>query len=273
MRFRLIWPLLTAIAAGQTITNFAGNGTPGYAGDAGPATQAEINRAVGLATDASGNIYLADQNNNVVRKVNTSGNITTIAGTNVPGFTGDGGPATQAQLNGPLGVCVAPSGIIYVNDQGNHRVRAISTTGTITTVAGSSSALSTGDGGLATAAGMVIPIRCAVDQNGNLYIVVQGAHVIRKVNTSGIITTVAGVNNAPGFSGDGGPATQAEMNNPTADSFDASGNLYVSDQLNHRIRKIDTSGIITTVAGNGHNAFAGDGGPAATASLIYRARS
>src|SRR6185369_15024105 len=193
MRFAPAALLLATLASGQTISNFAGNGAAGYAGDTGPATQAKINRVVGLATDAAGNVYMADQNNNVVRKVDTSGTITTFAGTGAQGFSGDNGPATQALLNGPLGVCVAPSGVVYVNDQGNHRVRAISTNGTITTVAGSSTALSFGDGSPATSAGMVIPIRCAVDQNGNLYIVDQGAHNIRKVNTSGIISTFAGI--------------------------------------------------------------------------------
>ncbi len=270
MRFKLLASaLLAAIASAQTITNFAGNGSAGYSGDSGPATQAQINRVVGLASDASGNIYLADQNNNVVRKVDTSGIITTFAGTGASGFAGDGGPATQAMLNGPLGVCVAPSGVIYVNDQGNHRVRAISTTGTITTVAGSASTLSFGDGGPATSAGMTIPIRCAVDQTNNLYIVDQGAATIRKVNTSGVISTFAGIANAQGFSGDNGPAVAAQFNNPTAISFDSVGNLYVTDQFNHRIRKIDTGGVITTVAGNGGNAFAGDHGPATSASLNF----
>ena len=180
---------MAAIASGQIIPDFAGNGASGYTGDNGPAKQAMINRVVGLASDASGNIYLADQNNNVVRKVNTSGTITTFAGTGAPGFAGDSGPATQALLNGPLGVCVAPSGVIYVNDQGNHRVRAIATDGTITTVAGSGSTLSFGDGGPATSAGMTIPIRCAVDQSGNLYIVDQGAYTVRKVTPGGIIST------------------------------------------------------------------------------------
>ena len=270
MRVRLWLPLLTAvIASGQTITTFAGNGTAGYTGDAGQATQAEINRVVGLAADAAGNIYLADQNNNVVRKVDTHGVITTFAGTGIAGFAGDNGQAAAAQLNGPLGVCVAPSGAIYVNDEGNGRVRAISTSGIITTVAGNGSTVSSGDGGPATAAGFVIPIRCAVDASGNLFIVDQGAFKIRKVDGNGIVTTYAGTG-AQGFSGDGGPATQAVMNNPTADAVDASGNLYVSDQFNHRIRMIDAkSGTITTVAGNGNGAFGGDGGPATSASLYY----
>jgi uncharacterized protein (TIGR03437 family) len=231
--------------------------------------QAEINRVVGLAADAAGNIYLADQNNNVVRKVDTNGVITTFAGTGVAGFSGDSGPAAMAQLNGPLGVCVAPSGAIYVNDEGNGRVREISTLGTITTVAGNGSGVNSGDGGLATAAGFVIPIRCAVDASGNLFIVDQGAFRVRKVDGAGIITTYAGTG-AQGFSGDGGPATQAEMNNPTADAVDAAGNLYISDQFNHRVRMVDAvTGTITTVAGNGVGTFAGDGGLATAASLYY----
>jgi uncharacterized protein (TIGR03437 family) len=267
---RFILPLLAAaIASGQTIQTFAGNGTAGYSGDGGQATQAEINRVVGLATDADGNIYLADQNNNVVRKIDTNGVITTFAGTGAAGFTGDGGLATQAELNGPLGVCVAPSGSIYVNDEGNGRVREISTSGIITTVAGNGSTVSSGDGGQATAAGFVIPIRCAVDSAGNLFIVDQGAFKVRKVDGNGIITTYAGTG-AQGFSGDGGPATEAVFNNPTWVTEDASNNLYVSDQFNHRVRMIvPATGTIATVAGNGNNAFAGDGGPAASASLSY----
>jgi uncharacterized protein (TIGR03437 family) len=262
--------LAAAIAPGQTITNFAGNGTGGYSGDNGPATQAEVNRVVGLATDAAGNVYLADQNNNVIRKVSASGVITTFAGTTVAGYTGDGGAATQATLSGPTGVCVAPSGDVYVNDLSNRRVRKVAAaSGIITTVAGTGTAVSSGDGGAATSAGLILPIRCVVDSSGNLFIVDQGAHVIRKVTTGGTITTYAGVNNSPGFSGDGGPATQAQMNNPTADTFDGAGNLYVTDQSNQRIRKIDTSGNITTVAGNGNIAFSGDAGLATLASLDY----
>ena len=270
MHGRVLLPLLAAaIAFGQTISTFAGNGTAGYSGDGGPATQAEINRVVGLATDAAGNIYLADQDNNRVRKVDTKGVITTFAGTGTAGFSGEGGPAAQAELNGPLGLCVAPAGGIYVNDEGNGRVREISPSGTITTVAGNGSAVSSGDGGPATAAGFVIPIRCAVDSSGNLFIVDQGAFDIRKVDGSGIITTYAGTG-AQGFSGDNGPATQAEMNNPTWVTVDASGNLYVTDQFNFRIRMINAaSGTITTVAGNGDNAFVGDSGLATSASLGY----
>ncbi len=271
MRDKLVFPLFAiAIASGQTITNFAGNGTAGFSGDNGQAAQAEVNRVVGLAADSAGNIYLADQNNNAVRKVSTSGIITTFAGTTAAGYSGDNGPATQATLSGPTGVCVAPSGDVYINDLSNRRVRKVAAgSGIITTVTGTGAAVSTGDGGPAASASLILPIRCAVDQNNNLFIVDQGAHVIRKVTTSGIITTIAGVNNLAGFTGDGGLAINAEMNNPTAASFDAAGNLYVTDQSNQRIRKIDASGNITTVAGNGRNAFAGDGGSALQASLNY----
>ena len=269
MPCRLIWPfLLAAVAFGQTITNFAGNGTVGYQGDNGPATAAQIDKVVGLAADAAGNIYLADQTNHVVRKVDTSGIITTFAGAGAAGFSGDSGLATHAKLNGPQGICTAPSGVVYVTDTGNHRVRAVSTNGNITTVAGNGSTVSNGDSGLATSAGLNLPVRCAVDASGNLYIVDQGASVIRKVTiATGVITTFAGVNNSPGFNGDQGPAVAAQMNNPVAAILDESGNLFVSDQGNQRIRKIDTNGIISTVAGNGVAAFAGDLGDAKSASL------
>src|SRR5579862_5790331 len=270
MQGRLLLPMLAAaMASGQTINTFAGNGTAGYSGDGGPAAQAEINRVVGLAIDAGGNVYMADQNNNRVRKVDAKGVITTFAGTGTAGYSGDGGPAVQAELNGPLGVCVAPNGNVYVNDNGNKRVRAISPAGTISTVAGNGSTVSSGDGGPATAAGFEIPIRCAVDSKGNLFIVDQGASLVRKVDGSGTITTYAGIG-GQSFSGDGGPATQAGMNNPTWVTVDAAGNLYITDQFNFRIRMVNAAtGTITTVAGNGVNAFAGDGGQAAQASLGY----
>uniref|UniRef100_Q02B28 NHL repeat containing protein n=1 Tax=Solibacter usitatus (strain Ellin6076) TaxID=234267 RepID=Q02B28_SOLUE len=270
MHSRFVLPLLAAaIASGQTITTVAGNGTAGFAGDTGQATQAQINRAVGLVTDANGNLYLAEELNNRVRKVDTGGVITTLAGIGTAGFAGDGGPAAQAQLNGPLGLCIDGSGNIYVSDQGNKRVRKIAPSGTITTVAGSGSAASGGDGGAATAAGFAIPIRCAVDKSGNLLIVDQGAHKIRKVEAaSNIISTFAG-NGSQGFSGDGGQAAQASFNNPTALAVDAAGTVYVTDQSNQRIRRIDTGGVITTVAGNGNAAFSGDGGSATAASLNY----
>ena len=270
MRARSGFILCTAVLLhAQTVTTFAGNGMAGSSGDGAAASLAEINHVTGLAADASGNLYLADQNNNRVRKVDRNGVITTYAGTGAAGFSGDNGPAAHATLNAPTGVCAAPNGDIYVNDQGNFRVRKISgTSGVITTVAGSGSSVSSGDGGPAISAGLNLPTRCAVDSRGNLYIVDQGAHVIRKVDSSGNIMLFAG-NYTQGFSGDGALATSAALNTPAAVSVDAAGNVFVTDQLNQRIRRVDTSGKIQTVAGNGNAAFTGDGGAAASAGLNY----
>jgi uncharacterized protein (TIGR03437 family) len=272
MRTRLLLSILAAtIASGQTISTYAGNGTAGFSGDGGPAAQAAINTVVGLAMDASGNLFLGDQGNNRVRKVDANGVITTIAGNGIGGFSGDNGPALQASLNQPSGVCVGPAGDVYVNDIGNHRVRKISTSGIISTVAGSGSSTPSGDGGPATSAGLQIPIRCAVDSSGNLYIVDQGsgASVVRKVDTNGMISDVAGVYGGTGFSGDGGPALKATMFNLTAIAVDAAGNLFLTDQGDQRIRKVDTSGIITTVAGTGTAGFSGDGGQATAAQMNF----
>jgi uncharacterized protein (TIGR03437 family) len=269
MRSFPILLIATALATNaQTVTTFAGNGTAGYGGDNGPAAQAQINAVVGLAADIFGNVYLADQNNHRVRKVDSTGKITTLAGTGTPGFGGDGGQAAQAQLNLPLGVCVDPVGNVFVNDYGNRRIRKIDTSGKITTVAGNGINVHSGDGGPATQAGMVIPIRCAVDRAGNLYIADQGAHRIRKVDSTGTITTFAGTG-AQGFSGDGNLSTLASMNNPTAVATDSSGAVYITDQFNHRIRKVDSTGIINTVAGNGVSSYGGDGGVPTQASFSF----
>ena len=255
-----------AIAAAQSISTFAGNGAAGFAGDGGPATQAQINRVVGLASDSQGNLYLAEELNHRVRKVTPAGVISTFAGTGTVGFSGDGGPAAQAQLNAPLGVCVDQQDNVYINDYNNNRIRRVSN-GAITTVFGNGTAVHSGDGGPATSAGAVIPIRCATDRSGALYFVDQGAHRVRKVS-QGIVTTVAGTG-AQGFSGDGGPATAATLNNPTAIAVDSGNNVYFTDQFNHRIRRIDGSGNIATVVFNGNNAYNGDGGPATSASASF----
>ena len=266
---------LAAAAWAQQIATVAGNGAAGYSGDGGPATQASINTTVYVATDALGNLYLADQNNNRIRKVDKNGVMTTIAGNGSTGFSGDGGPAAQSTINYPTGVCTDAAGNLYFNDLGNFRVRKIDTSGNITTVAGNGTRGSTGDGGPATQASMIIPIRCAVDSGGNLYITDQGGHKIRMVNPAGIISTFAG-NGAnagvgtPGtYSGDGGPAISAGLNNPTAIAVDPAGNIIFSDQFNQRIRKVDKTGTITTVAGTGNAGFSGDGGPANAAQVNY----
>jgi uncharacterized protein (TIGR03437 family) len=251
-----------------TVTTYAGNGNAGYTGDGGPATQATINRVVSLAWDSNGNLYVADQNNNAVRKVDNNGIMTTFAGTGTAGFSGDGGPAAQAELSGPLGVCVDSSNNVFINDYGNLRVRKVTPAGTITTIAGTGASGSSGDGGPATAATFTIPIRCVVDSGDNVYITDQQAMRVRKVTPGGTITTVAG-NGSQGFSGDGGPATSASLNNPTALALDSANNLYIVDQFNNRIRKVDASGNINTVVGNGTSTFAGDGGPATSASISF----
>lgn len=277
MRLLSAGVLLTACCTvwAQQVSTIAGNGTPSYSGDGGPATQATINTAVHVATDLFGNLYIADQNNNRVRKVNSQGIITTFAGNGAQGFSGDGGPATQAALNLPTGVCTDAAGNLYIDDTGNFRVRKVDTSGNITTVAGNGIEASTGDGGPATQASMYIAIRCVVDASGNLYVTDQSGQKIRMINPSGIISTFAGtgLNAGPhslgAYSGDGGPATAAELNNPTAITVDSSGNIYFSDQYNQRIRKVDKNGIITTIAGNGNAGYSGDGGPATAAMLNY----
>ena len=250
------------------ITTVAGNGTWGYSGDGGPATNASFWQPWGVAVDASGNLYIADSADRRIRKVDTYGIITTVAGNGAGGYSGDGGPATNASLCAPLGVAVDASGNLYIADWCNQRIRKVDTSGIITTVAGNGAGGYSGDGGPATNASLWWPSGVAVDASGNLYIAEVGNQRIRRVDTSGIITTVAG-NGTAGYSGDGGPATNARLCWPSDVAVDASGNLYIADWYNHRIRKVDTSGIITTVAGNGTASYSGDGGPATNASLRY----
>ena len=257
----------------QQITTIAGTGGTGFSGDGGAATQATFNDPVWVTSDPSGNLYIADQNNNRIRRIDTKGIITTVAGNGNPGFSGDGGPALQASINLPTGVCTDAAGNLYINDLSNFRVRKVDASGNITTVAGNGVKASTGDGGPATQASMYLPIRCAVDSLGNLYITDQGAHKIRKIDPSGTISTFAGTGAHLGvpadFSGDGGPAIAADLNNPTAIALDPAGNVYFSDQFNQRIRKIDKSGIITTIAGVGAAGYSGDNVAATGAAINY----
>jgi sugar lactone lactonase YvrE len=251
----------------QTIITVAGTGSVGYTGDGGPATSANVNYTKGCAYDAMGNIYIADSWNNVIRKINASGIITTIAGTGVQGDSGNGGPATSAQLYHPYGIVVAPSGDIYFSDTYNNCVKKISATGTISLVAGNSSQGYSGDGSLAVNAQLYHPFGLALDAAGNIIIADCFNNAVRKVTAAtGIISTIAGTITS-GFSGDGGPATAALLAGPSAVAFDAAGNLFIADYSNNRIRKINTSGTISTYAGNGTGAFGGDGGLATAASL------
>jgi len=243
--------------AGGTISTIAGNGGYQFSGDGGPATSAAFNNPRGLAVDAAGNIYIADPLNNRVRKVSHAGTITTFAGNGVHGFSGDGGPATSASLNGPTGVALDSLGNLYIADTMNNRVRLVSN-GIITTVAGGGSIV--GDGGPATSAQLNNPVGVSLDFESNLFIA--DASRVRKVS-AGAITTVAG-NGTVGYSGDNGPAPSASLNHPSATAIDQIGNVYIADQGNNLIRLV-SAGMITTFAGGG--TFIGDGGPAAAAKI------
>jgi sugar lactone lactonase YvrE len=232
------------VSASGIITTVAGNGTYGFSGDGGPATSAELNGPSGVAVDASGDIFIADSYNNRIRKVLASGIITTVAGNGIRGFSGDGGPATSAELGTPGGVAVDGSGDIFVADTGNSRIRKVSPSGIITTVAGdgvpvlSTYVFMSGDGGPATSAELNAPSGVAVDAFGDIFIADSGndANFVREVSASGIITSVAG-NGIQGFSGDGGPATSAELS-PWAVAVDGSGDIFIADSYNNRIRKV-----------------------------------
>jgi len=256
------------VSASGIITTIAGSARDGFSGDGGPATSASLFQPRGVAPDTSGNLFIADYGNDRIRKVSSSGIITTVAGNEGFGFSGDGGLATSASLSAPSGVAADMSGNLFIADSGNNRIRKVSASGIVTTIAGSGSHGFSGDGGPATSASFWGPPSIAVDPSGNLFLADIINQRIRKVSVSGIITTVAG-NGNQGFSGDGGPAISASFYNPGAVAADASGNLFISDNMNQRIRKVSASGIITTVAGNGTQGFSGDGGPATLASL-YR---
>jgi hypothetical protein len=243
----------------------------GFAGDGGPATAALLNVPQEMVVDASGNLYISDSRNHRVRKVDVSGVISTVAGSGAVGlgkgsFSGDGGPATSATLNGPRGVAVDAAGNLYIADALNQRVRKVSPDGIITTVAGGGTGAVT-DGAKATEVALSRPRTLAVDGAGSLFVGDGGLNRIVKVSPAGVISLVAG-NGTAGFSGDGGPATEAQFNSPAPRlALDRAGNLYFSDLGNQRIRKVGAEGIISIVAGTGERGFAGDGGPATAARL------
>jgi len=332
------------ITSSGIIATFAGTGTAGFNGDGGPAAQAQLNFPMGLAVDTAGSLYIADSQNHRIRKVSASGTISTVAGNGSYGYGGDGGPATDAELNEPEGVAVDASGNLYIADTVNDRVREVTGNGNISTVAGTGvSAVygsiwdetgvstTTGDNGPATSAAVVLPTDVAVDRSGSLYIADYGNARIRVV-TKSIINTLAGLTNGipptdgqaaisvrlsgptgvavdaggsvyfaegsiatgsglgdgdyrvwkitPGgilnvlagnglesYAGDGGAAAVAQLNGPASIALDGGGNLYFADSANHRIRRITPAGVIGTFAGNGTPGFSGDGGPAVTAQL------
>jgi sugar lactone lactonase YvrE len=257
-------------AASGIITTVAGNGSASFSGDGGPATTASLLFPEGVALDVSGNVYIADSGNGRIRRVAAgTGIISTVAGNGSAGFSGDGGQATAAALWLPYGVALDSAGNLYIADYYNSRVRKVAAgTGIITTMAGNGAAGFAGDGGPATGAVLNGAAGVAVDTDGNLYIADYGNQRIRKVAAvGGIITTVAG-NGSRGFSGDRGSATSAELNAPAGAAIDVSGNLYIADYGNGRIRRVAVgSGIISTFAGGDSPGFSGDGGPATAAEI------
>jgi uncharacterized protein (TIGR03437 family) len=305
--------------AGKWIT-IAGTNEPGFSGDGGPATAAQLTQPLDLSIDPSGNLYIADQRR--VREVNPKGLIATVAGADYLYGIGDGGPATAAELYLPSSAALDAAGDLYIADTGTDRIRQVSPSGAIATVAGTGAASPGGEATPALTTPLMTPTNVAVDQFGNLLIVETGAHRVRQVAADGLIRTIVGTgtaglgpdllpptqtqlraprgicldrsgdlyvadtdnhrvllvpaqgvvstvagNGAQGMAGDGGPAPLAELNQPTACALDSAGDLYIADTYNHRIRKVDTSGAITTVAGNGTAADSGDEGPAPAASL------
>ena len=251
------------------IQTIAGTGIRGYAGDGGPAVDAELSFPLGLAFDSSGNLYIADSSNDVIREVTTDGNITTVAGNNTRGYSGDGGPATSAQLWSPYAVVVDSSGNLYISDSNNHAIREVLTNGNIATLGGNGYPGYSGDGGYVGGAQFNYPKGLAIDAAGNVYVADFGNSVIRKiVVNSNVVTTIAGTG-AAGFLGDGGPAISAELDYPESVAVDAAGNLYIADTLNQRIREVTTDGNIESIAGSGIAGYVGDGGPALNAQFFY----
>ena len=264
------------MVTGTTITTVAGNGISAFTGDNALAVAASINEANGVAVDAAGNIYIADSFNQRIRKVNASNpkNISTVAGSGglgYGGFGGDDAAATSASLNYPYSVTTDTRGNMYIADANNNRIRVVNSGGTISTIAGNGTGTFAGDGDSTWNSSLNYPTDVAIDSSGNIYIADTNNHRIRKVNMSTyIITTVAG-NGTAAFAGDGNLAVDASLNGPFGVALDSSGNLYIADKYNNRIRKVDTAGYISTVAGSGQYDYSGDGSSATSAGLRYPA--
>jgi len=250
----------------QTITTVAGSGSV-LIGDGGPATSVRLGAPYGIAIDAMGNLFIADQAADRLRKVNTVGIITTAAGNGLDIQTGDGGPATAAIMGAPMGVAFDGAGNLYIaTASDSNRIRMINTVGIVTTIAGGAGNAYSGDGGPATAAGFHLVYDVTVDNRGNIYVSDMQDSRIRKIDAAGIISTYAGTGTA-GYNGDNIAAATAQINFPHSLAVDDTGNLYVCDYLNNRVRKIDTFGVITTIAGTATRGYSGDGGPSTAADM------
>jgi trimeric autotransporter adhesin len=234
--------------------------------DGGSAASAPLRQPRSVAADTQGNVYIADTTDNRIRKVTPSGTISTYAGTGAPNYSGDRGKAALAALSGPTGVATDLNGNVYIADRGNFRVRRITPDGTINTVAGTGISGFSGDSGQATSA-RVAPVAVTVDTKGNLYIADGPNYRIRKVDLNGIITTIAGVGTS-GFSGDNGPAISALIGVVTQIAVDSAGNIYLADLSAERVRKIDTTGMISTIAGHGDFGYISDGAPANSSIML-----
>ena len=255
--------------AARILSTVAGTGTAAHAGDGGPATAAALSAPAAVALDGAGHLYIADDGNHRVRRVEAAtGIITTYAGSSSFGFFGDGGSATSARLREPMGVVGAPGGDLYVADTANHRIRRVEVgTGTITTVAGNGNSSFLGDGGAATSAALSTPNGLDVDPAGAVYLAEESSNRVRKIDPTGVITTVAGTG-VFGSAGDGGLALAAMLRGPTDVAVDDLGNVYIAEPSGHRIRRIDATGTITTFAGTSNSqGFSGDGGVATSARL------
>ena len=305
-------------SADWRIDTIAGSGEPGHGGDGGRAIEAQLSYPADVAVDYAGNVYIVDFYSQRIRRVDTTGTITTIAGTGEPDYGGDGGRAVEARLSFPSGVAADHAGNLYVTDTGNNRVRRIDTTGTITTIAGTGEPGYDQDVGLAVETPLARPKGVAMDDFGNLYIAgfwnfpivrvdatgtmsevggtrepydgpddesrlsrdrgiaVDNAgnvyianidnNYVRRVDATGNVSVIAGTRE-PGYGGDGGPAVEAQLSYPADVAVDHAGNIYIADTGNHRIRRIDTTGTITTIAGTGEPGYGGDGGRAVEAQL------